>query len=205
MGNLEAALESERQAHAIGDAIGDPRLQTYSDWCIGWVQATGGEWEAGLESCQRSLARSRDAFNTACALGWSGYAYLQGGDPASAIPLLEQSIEHWVRIGYRGILGWFNAWLSDALRLTGETERARQVALQAVEIGREVKNPYAPARAQRVLGRIALLDGALDEAERYLTEARDAFAAAESRLELGETLRALAELAQASASTSKLE
>ena len=197
MGSFEAALESERYAHAIGDAIGDARLQTYSDWCTGWIQATSGEWEAGLEACQRSLARSRDAFNTACALGWSGFAHLQGGDPASAIPLLEQSIEHWTRIGYRGILGWFNAWLSDALRQHGETERARQVALEAVEIGRAVKNPYAPARAQRVLGRIALSEGALADAERYLTEAHDAFAAARSRFELGETLLALAELARA--------
>jgi tetratricopeptide (TPR) repeat protein len=197
MGSFDAALESAHRAHAIGDAIGDPRLQTYSDWCIGWIEATSGAWETGLEACQRSLARSRDAFNTACALGWSGFAYLQGGDPASAIPLLEQSIEHWTRIGYRGILGWFNAWLSDALRLRGEIERARQVAVQAVEIGRAVKNPYAPARAQRVLGRIALVEGALAEAERHLTEAREAFASAESRFELGETLLALGELARA--------
>ena len=94
-------------------------------------------------------------------------------------------------------MGWFDAWLSEGLRLIGEIEKARDIATQAIAIGREVNNQYVSAWAQRVLGRIALTSGALSEAESRLTASRDGLAAIESRFELGQTYLALAELARA--------
>jgi len=140
MGECEPALDAVTRAYTIGETIGDTRLQTYAMWAIGWVYATRGDWDAGVEACQRSLERSVDPINTACALGWMGYAYLEKGDPVQAIPLLEQSIERCIQVQYRGLQGWFTAWLSDAYILNDQMEQAHDVALQGLDIAEDVKN-----------------------------------------------------------------
>jgi tetratricopeptide (TPR) repeat protein len=197
MGEFDRALEAMTRAYAIGDATGNPRLLTYTEWARGWTLATRGDWQAGLEACQRSLEGSRDAVNTACALGWSGFAHLEKGDPAAAIPLLEQAIEGFARIGYESILGWFKSWLADALRLGGKHSRVRQVATEALEIGTKFANPYSIGLVRRVLGRIALSDGELPAAEACLADALETFTAIQSRFEVAVTRLDLAALVMA--------
>src|SRR5262249_10347553 len=149
-------------------------LQTYTDWAIGWIHSTRGDVDAGIEACERSLAGSRDAFNTAAALGWSGFAYMDK-DPAKAIPRLERSIDLFIATGYEPILGWFKAWLGDALLRDGDRGRARVEATQAVEIGRRFDNAYSVGLAKRVLGCIALGEDDLLPAQALLEQALDTF------------------------------
>jgi class 3 adenylate cyclase/tetratricopeptide (TPR) repeat protein len=195
MGEFEAALEAQRQAHAVGEAHGDPRVQTYADWASGWAYASCGDWEAGIEACQRSLARSRDAVNTAAATGFLGYAYLEKGDAAQAARLLEQGAQQFRQFGYKAVLSWFDGWLSEALRASGQTEKARDVALESLEIARDINSLYASGWARRVLGRIAQAQGAISEAEAQLEEALDDFVRVHSRFEAGRTHLDLVELA----------
>lgn len=195
LGEFDAALEAENQTRAIGEATGDPRLQTYADWASGWIHATRGDWDAGIEACRRSLEHSRDAVNMTVALAFLGFAFMEKGDLGQAISYLEQSIQRSNTIGYRGVLSWFNAWLSEALRQTGQVDKTHDTALLALAISNDVKNLYGVAWAQRVLGRIALARKAVKEAENYLVKSYDTFAAIQSRFELAKTLIALAELA----------
>ena len=197
MGDFDLALEAEGRAHALGEARGDPRLQTYTDWCSGWILATRGDWEAAIAVCQRSLERSRDAFNTLAATGWLGFAYRAKGDLARAIPLLDQAIQQLVQVGYQTLEGGFRAWLGEALYLNCEYEKACIMATQALQMGRELRSPYTVAYAQRVLGQIAQANGVMSESHAHLSAALDTFTAIQAHFEAGRTHLALAELAHA--------
>ena len=113
LGCFEQALEAAARVEAIGAATADRRLQTFAAWTTGWVQATRGEWEAGIASCQRALERSSDPLNTAFAMGWLGYAYLEQGDLASAMPALEQAVQSMRQFGYRRLEGLYTTLLGE--------------------------------------------------------------------------------------------
>ena len=197
MGECAPAMEAVTRAHTIGETIGNTRLQTYAMWAIGWVAATRGDWQEGVAACQRSLEQSVDPINTACALGWMGYAYLEHGDAGQAIPMLERAIEGCIQVQYHGLQGWFTAWLSDAYLVNHQREQAHTTALQGLDIARDVKNGYTVGWTTRVLGRIAQARGAFAEATSHLQEALETFASIQSRLEVGRTHLDLAALAYA--------
>jgi hypothetical protein len=87
--------------------------------------------------------------------------------------------------------------LADALRLAGQLERAHRVATGSMELGVRIGSPYTTAWAHRVLGDIALADGALSDAESYLSASYDTFVAIQSRFEAARTRLSQAELAHA--------
>ena len=126
-----------------------------------------------------------------------GYAYLEQGDPGQAIAVLEQSIEGCIQVQYRGLQGWFTAWLSDAYLLNHQTEQARNTALQGLDIAGDVKNGYGVGWTTRALGRIAQASGAFVEAAGHFQEALETFTSIRSRFEAGRTHLDLAALAHA--------
>ena len=197
LGDFEPALHALAQAQAIAEAIGDARLQSMATWTMGGIYATAGEWEAGIDACQRALKRSPDPISTAQALGWVGYAYLEKQDPTQAVRLLENAVQQLSRFRFRQLEGWFTAWLSEAFLLNGQIEKALQLASQGLEITRPVKDWYGVGLAQRALGRIAQASGRLSQAEMHLKEAIETFASIPARFEVGRTYLSLAEVAHA--------
>jgi len=197
MGDFERAHEAYGRAHTLGEIRGDIRLQTYTDWSRGRLWAMQGDWEEAIAVCQRSLERSRDRFNTIMATGMLGLAYLVHGAPAQGVPRVESASQQFSQIGYWPLVSWFYAWMSEALRLHREYDKARDIATQALDIGSKAKNPYGMAYAQRVLGQVAQASGALTEAHTRLGEALETFTAIQSRFDVGCTYLALAELAHA--------
>jgi tetratricopeptide (TPR) repeat protein len=195
MGEFDSALEAESRARAIGEAIEDPRLQTYVAWTTGWFEATRGDWEAGIQACQRGLERSPDPLNTAIALGFLGYAYLEKGDTSQAIPRLEQAAQQLGQFRFRQLHGLFTIFLSEARFVRGDLGKARDLALQGLEIAREVKFWFGIGWIERILGRIAQASSASAEAETHLTAALQGFASIQARFELGRTHLTLADLA----------
>src|SRR5262249_4104032 len=111
MGAFAQALEAAAQAHALGEALGDPRLQSYAAWTIGLIETTRGEWEAGIAACHRSVAHSPDPLNTAVALGFLGQAYLESGNTAAATAALEQAVQYMSQFRFRQLHGWYLACL----------------------------------------------------------------------------------------------
>jgi predicted ATPase/class 3 adenylate cyclase len=196
LGCFEQALKAAARVAAIGEATADRRLQTFAAWTTGWVQATRGDWEAGIASCQRALERSSDPLNTAFAMGWLGYAYLEQGDLARAMPLLEQAVQSMRQFGYRRLEGLYTTLAGELHLRRGDLDTARTLALQGLRLASETPYRTGTAWAQRTLGRIAQAAGALEEAEGCLTEALTIFAAMQARFEVGRTHLSLAELAQ---------
>jgi len=195
VGRFDSALAAEARCGDTGVEMGSTRLETYAAWATGAIRAFMGEGEAGIEGCRRSLARSPDPFNTATALGYLGYAYVENGEPARAIEHLERAIELVTRFRHRYAHVLFTVYLAEALLASGDRERARLVAAEALRLATEVAFHYGTGLAQRVLGRLAQADGAFGEALSLLTQAREAFVALEAPHEVGRVELLLADLA----------
>ena len=187
MGEFATALEAATAAHAIGEAIGDPRLQTYAAWTTGWLRAGMGEWDEGIEACRLSLENSPDPVNTADAMSFLGYAHVGKGEAGAAIPLLTRANERWRQFEHRPMLGWFTAVLAEACLLEGQPERARDLATEALGFSGDAGFPYGVALAERILGRIARASGDLAEADAHLARGLETFAAIGARSQAAET------------------
>lgn len=195
LGDFEKGIDSLERARAIGEALDDYRLDT--SWSLGYFYASVGEWETGIEQCQKGLERSRDPLNTAVAMGFLGHGYLEKGDLPQAIETLRDSVERLRGTGMQQILGWFSAFLGEAYLLSGQLAEAQDFAAQGLEISREAGFWYGAGLAQRALGRVARRDGGLEESSQRLGEALETFTALEVPLEVGRTRLDLAALAHA--------
>jgi class 3 adenylate cyclase/tetratricopeptide (TPR) repeat protein len=136
------ALEAEAQTKAIGEAIDDPRLQTYAAFCTGWFLAMIGEWGAAIDACQRSLQHAPDTASHAYASAFLGYAYLEQGDAVQALPLLEQAVQRFVQFQFRPFAGWFMALLAEAYRCTQQLETAQESAQRGLAVARAAHHGY---------------------------------------------------------------
>jgi transcriptional regulator with AAA-type ATPase domain/tetratricopeptide (TPR) repeat protein len=197
VGRFDAALAEETKSREIGSAMGSPRLLSYADWATGTIQAFMGEAELGIEACRRSLERSPDPFNTATACGFLGFAYLENGQPYEATGHLDRAIELFRSFHYRHAEGLFTAYLSDALYRSGDLARARSVATEWLGLETSARFHYGIGLVRRLLGRVAVAEGALTDAAALLAQARDVFVSIEAEHEVGRTELALAELAHA--------
>ena len=195
MGEYEAALEAAARVQAIGDATGDPTLRCTAAWTRGMVCAAGGQYEAGIAACQLALESAPNPVNTALAMGFLGATYFEKGEPARAIPLLEESAKQLgqFRVPTQGL---FLALLGEAHLMAGQLDRAVEFADEGVRICKEVRYQYGLSWALRALGRIAMAQGSLSQAEINLTAALDTFTSIEARAEAARTHGALAELAR---------
>jgi tetratricopeptide (TPR) repeat protein len=197
VGEFEQALEAQGRAHAVAEAIGDPRLQTFVAWVTGIVYAVIGEAEAAIQACQRGLEDAPDPLNKAITMGWLGFVYLQAGDPTRAIPVLEQAVEQLGTFGFRQLQSWFTVFLAEAHRATGHDAKAFGLATAGLQIATAAKFPVIVGWARMILGRAARARGALSEAETHLKTALQTFTSTHSRYELGQTHLDLAALARA--------
>jgi class 3 adenylate cyclase/tetratricopeptide (TPR) repeat protein/DNA-binding XRE family transcriptional regulator len=195
MGDLNAALECAAGGFAIGEELGDHRLQSYAAWNRAWFSATRGDGQEAVTWGHRSIELSPDPLNNAFSLGWTGYAYLENGDPARAISLLERSIELLEGMRYSRLVGWFKGWLAGAYLLTGDLTRARAEATAGLEISTSTRFTWAVGLAQRALGTIVHAEGDAAGAARHLTEALQTFEATQSRFDAARTHLELARLA----------
>src|SRR5262249_49271283 len=145
----------------------------------GWAHATRGDQDAGIEACRRSVERSRDFNSRLAAIGWLGYAYLENGEGAEAARLLEWAVEQLRQAGYTAVVSWFLGWWSEALRLTGQVQKARSVATEGLDLASAGPYLYGVGFARRTLGRLARDAGDDAGAEDQLRGALDAFVAVE--------------------------
>jgi class 3 adenylate cyclase/tetratricopeptide (TPR) repeat protein len=195
MGQLDEALACAAGGFAIGEELGDHRLQSYAAWNRAWFSATRGDGQDAIEWGHRSIELSPDPLNNAFSLGWSGYAYLEHGNAERAIALLGQSIELLAGMRYSRLVGWFKGWIAEAYLLAGDPIRAREEAGQGLQISLETGFTWAVGLAQRALGYIARASGDWDEAGQLLGEALDTFQSMGARFDAARTHLALAALA----------
>jgi class 3 adenylate cyclase/tetratricopeptide (TPR) repeat protein len=190
LGQFEAAFDKMKWADAIWQALQDPRLDP--SWSTGYFHASLGDWEAGIAECRGGLERAQDPLNTAAALGFLGYAFLEKGDLPRAIAALEDSTARLLQAGMLQLLGWFSAFLAEAFLLSGRLEEARELALRALTTTEAVRFRYGSGMAQRALGRVASAAGDPEAAAATLLDALASFQEIQAPFEVGRTLLELA-------------
>ncbi|MBW8873327.1 MAG: AAA family ATPase [Acidobacteria bacterium] len=195
LGQFDDAFDRMRRAEGVWRALQDPRLDP--SWSTGYFHASLGDFDRGIEECQGGLERAQDPLNTAAALGFLGYAYLEKGDIPRATEALGDSVERLRRAGMKQLLGWFSAFLAEARLLSGCLDEARKLAREALAVTGEVRFRYGSGMAQRALGRVARAAGDREEAEKWLQEALESFRAIEASFEVARTRLDLALLAGA--------
>jgi len=196
-GEFDLALEAEVRATVSGESVGDPQVQSSAAWATGIIHTARGDWQAGIAACQRAVDLSPDPLNSALALGWLGYAFLEKGDPDQALPRLEQSVQRLGQFRFPQPQGWFTVFLAEAHRLTHELETAFELATQGLQMARVANSVHGAGWAERALGRIAQATGGLAEAGAHLREALRAFASMNARYEVARIHLDLASLAHA--------
>ncbi len=192
LGEVTMALEAASEADTIATALREPPLQTAAAWLLGWIHATRGASGEGIAACQRSLDCAADPLNTAFALGWLGYAYLEHHDPAAAIPKLEQAVQQIRQWRYPRMEGLHTAFVAEALLAQEQFDTAYERAQQAFNQCQATTYAFGMGWAQRVLGRIALASGKRTVGQQHLADALATFAALPARFEMGRTHLALA-------------
>ena len=197
LGEFERALEAYTRASAIGDALGDARLQSMAAGVSAFTYALQGNWQAGIEAGQRALACAPDPYRTAASMAYLGYAYLEKGSPTEAIPLLTQAAQHQQQFHALQNASWSTTWLGEAYRLQGQLVRARDLAMQGLAMARDIDFRLGVGWAQRALGRLALAHGALAEVAQHLQDALQTFMATQARAESARTTLDIAILAHA--------
>ena len=98
--------------------------ESFAGWALGFIHAVGGDGEAAIAACRRSLDASPEPTSTALALSHFGYAYLELGDATRAIAVLEQAVEQLGRLLMPKSVGRVRAWLAEAYLRAGDLERA---------------------------------------------------------------------------------
>src|SRR5262249_41839994 len=134
MGEFVQALAAIAQTQALGGMLGDPRLQSYAAWTTGLIETMRGDWQAGIEACQHSLACAPDPLNTGVTLGFVGYAHLEKGDALEAIAAFEQAGQYMQRFRFRQLYGWFTTFFWAAFFLAGHFCKGRHPGIQGLEV-----------------------------------------------------------------------
>jgi DNA-binding NtrC family response regulator/tetratricopeptide (TPR) repeat protein len=197
IGAFDLALAAEAEALAVGEALADPRIQSYATWSTGWIHALTGAWDEGIEACRKGIGRSSDPLNTAVALGHLGYAYLEKGDAARAVPILEQAVTQMAQFGFPQLEGRFATFLGEGYLLQGRPAEAREFVSRGLRLSAEARYWYGLGWARHSLGRVAEASGDLADAEQNFAEALETFTRIHARFMVGRTHLSLAGLAAA--------
>jgi tetratricopeptide (TPR) repeat protein len=130
-----------------------------------------------------------------------GYAYLEKGEYAAALLVLEQAVQEAIRYRSLQVQSQFKTYLGEAYRVNQQLDKALDLTQQGLDLARKIEYRWGTALAQRTLGRIAQSHGNLAEAQTYFQEARDTFTSIYSRLELARTHLDLAALSRTQGDT----
>ncbi len=194
-GEFEEALRGGRRMNQIGLDRQDPRLQSYSEWNMGWWEATRGNTSEAILHCTRSLQSSPDPLNSAYSTWGLGFACREAGDYEQAVTYLEQVIAVAREIGYVRLVGWQSIWLAEAYLWSGRRADAGRTLDLGLDVIRGVAYPWAKAVGERARGRIAEADGDLGEAAIRMNDALHKFAEIDARFDAAATRLDLSRLA----------
>lgn len=197
IGEFQHGLAAVGRAEAIAEETGDPQLRCTVAWSSGMMLAGQGSYEVGIAACRRAVETSPNPVNSALATGLLGACYLERGDAGRAIPLLEESVERLGHFQVRQTQGWHLALLAEAHLLSGNLERAGELAAQGLRVSGDAGYAYGAGWAQRALGRVAVARRSPEEGWTRFTDALHTFASVEARFEEARTHMALAQLERA--------
>ncbi|HSB78082.1 MAG TPA: hypothetical protein VLM91_04795, partial [Candidatus Methylomirabilis sp.] len=184
-GEFDAALEAAARLDALGGTTGSRRARANAATMACLSYATRGDWEAGIRAGERARELAPDPFETAFVLAVLGKAYVEGGDLAHAVPVLEQAVQLGDQVRSRQYTAWFRTMLGEAYLLSGQLDKAREVANRALDIATDASFSLGIGWSDQVIGRIAQAAGSVREAEGHLTKALQSFTSIGAKFEAG--------------------
>jgi tetratricopeptide (TPR) repeat protein len=202
-GDFEPALEAADRTRALGESIGDTRLQTYAAWTAGQIHSLMGDRERAVSLCRRAVELAPDPVARGMARGMLGLAYKEAGEAARAIGTLEPALEEFRQLraggGYRfgQIDGYFTAVLAEAYVLASDPKRGAALADEALAAGRAGKWAVGIAYAERATARAAWASADLVRATEHMGRAIEVFRSSEARFQTARTELSMSELAHA--------
>ncbi|HWW76494.1 MAG TPA: tetratricopeptide repeat protein, partial [Pyrinomonadaceae bacterium] len=211
LGLFEQAEEFKGMSLDIFRELGDRRYVGNLLNSLGETARLRGDFRAAFGRYSEALQIAREIGNRngeILYLSNLGAARIGLGEYAAAESDLRQTIEMATAAGYVGLSENYR-FLAEALLRQGRHEEAREAALRALELGREIENHEHIAEAWRVLGQAASLskssvevDGAERDAAGCFAESLSVFSRIQMESERARTLRDWArhELARGDAS-----
>jgi DNA-binding SARP family transcriptional activator/tetratricopeptide (TPR) repeat protein len=193
-GELESALDAARQEDTLSRSIGWPRLTALAGSVLAWTLALRRDHGLAIEAAQRSLDVSRDAMVSSLVSGSMGLAYLEQGDGPKAVSILNEVVIQLRKSPVRSGEARCLAFLSEAQLLAGDYGAARETASRALELGQSDGFMFSTGLAMRALGRIAVAQRSLAEAELRLLSALATFTQCGAAFEVARTQADLAAL-----------
>src|SRR6185503_16616494 len=177
-GEFARAIETSRQAVVAAREVSDGLSDMISGAFICLSQIGLGQYVEALATIDDGLAKGRDRNNSFIvglltnSLGWF---YQDLGDPRRALALMEETYERVVKSAF-GAHRWrwslhLNAYLSEALIVTGDSARALEHADRVLRQARETGSMKYEARALGLQGQVLLDAGQPAAARRELSAA----------------------------------
>ncbi len=194
-GRLAEGLQMQAGAIAIGDALGDRRLQCSATWADGFIRALAGDLEPALASCVKAVSLAPDPMARMVSMGMLALVHVERDEPRQAMALLDEAIPAALKFHIPRLEGLFRGFRGEAALQLGDLESAQAAAMQGARLTLESGYVYGLGWSQRILGRIALARGDADQTRDCLAQAIAAFdgmqapfEAARTRLELARCL-----------------
>ena len=174
-GRFDAALGEAARADEVGRNIGDPRLQTYAGFTVGWVETTRGHSAEAIEICRRALEQAPDRVSRAYASMILGWALLEDGKHREALERLQPTVTEIEGFGFPQWQALTAVFAAEALRREGRLAEAESMVDRGLGVAVGAEYWYAVGFAQRTAGHILRDQGSLPEASAKLAEAAKTF------------------------------
>ncbi len=126
-GRFDAALGEAARADEVGRNIGDPRLQTYAGFTVGWVETTRGHSAEAIEICGRALEQAPDRVSRAYASMILGWALLEDGKHLEALERLQPTVTEIEGFGFPQWQALTAVFAAEALRREGRLAEAESM------------------------------------------------------------------------------
>jgi class 3 adenylate cyclase/tetratricopeptide (TPR) repeat protein len=166
LGRFNEAISLGADALGIAERLDHPFSISAANSAMGRVYLRKGEFESAVCVLEKSLAISQSA-NIPLLFPFSaaplGAVYARLGRISQALPLLEQAAERAAAMRRMVDQPLWLYWLSQALLLAGETDRATTLAQRALELSVTYKERGSEAWVNRLLGDICASETRRDE------------------------------------------
>jgi DNA-binding SARP family transcriptional activator len=203
-GRFAEALESEKQANALGEAVGDRRLACTAAWATGFIHTLAGDWDAAVASCRKGVELAPDPLSRMTSAGMLALAHVERQEPREAIALLDEMIPLAEKFRFAPLHGLYLGFRGEAALQAGDAGNARTLAEQGVALTRSSGYIYGLGWTQRIQARIEKSAGNLPLACTRMREAIGTFSdmgapfeTARGQQELGEMLASMGDTAGA--------
>jgi tetratricopeptide (TPR) repeat protein len=175
LGELEPARRAAEALRALGETVGDRRLQAYGIVYSAMESMTRGDMLTALRDARHALEIASDPLGRATIMGYIGEIALRAGEMALARESLTAALEFVSAAHFRQLQAWDLARLAELELAAGDLVRAEAAARQAAELAEAIGFPYIRARAEHARGQVAAGSGAVPEATQRLTSAASTF------------------------------